>query len=348
MAHAAEVDYAAAMNEAMSNLEVRRLMLVLTNVLTPACVMAVTDCLAGSNVAASFAWLPRLVLPICGGLLLATGFFVAGVLARCHFGLVVNGTKLQMVETGKLALSPLNWLGVTTNFLIITAMSTALGALALCAGLGLGASSWIAAGVVLVAVLAWLPSSHARANRACQEFSLHWQTAEIPIALREEHTRKSLDATSSDISVVVVMAAALFAGLFNALTNLGGIRPNAETTPPVSTIQNAAPVVLLGFAFVSLLFSCRILVRLRIAFGEHSQRLAALRDETDTNAMRWRAQERTYLLYSIVLVLLAATGIMLGYDRSGPVAGMTTGGLALVAGLVWYPATLRAARHRST
>ena len=45
----ADVDFAAAMHEADSNLEVRRLMLVLTNVLTPACVMAVSDCLTGAS-----------------------------------------------------------------------------------------------------------------------------------------------------------------------------------------------------------------------------------------------------------------------------------------------------------
>ena len=119
----ADVDFAAAMHEADSNLEVRRLMLVLTNVLTPACVMAVSDCLSGPSPIEAVAWLPRAVLPLAGALLLVSGLLVTGVVARCHFGLVVNGTKLKKVETGALSLRPLNWLGVTTNFVALTALS---------------------------------------------------------------------------------------------------------------------------------------------------------------------------------------------------------------------------------
>ncbi|MCB9878097.1 MAG: hypothetical protein H6835_10890 [Planctomycetes bacterium] len=344
----ADVDFAAAMHEADSNLEVRRLMLVLTNVLTPACVMAVSDCLTGASPIEAVAWLPRAVVPIAGALLLVSGVLVTGVVARCHFGLVVNGTKLKKVETGALSLRPLNWLGVTTNFVALTALSAALGAMCLVAGLGHGgALAWSAGGAVAALLMAWLPVAHARANRLCEKLDVHWQSGDTSTELRAEHARKSLDGTSADISVVVVMAVALFAGLFNALTNLGAIPADLVVVPSPETIQRRAPFLLLLFLLCSLLLSLRILVRLRLAFGEYSQRLAALRDEQDPTAMRWRLQERTYLLYAIVLALAVATAVMLGWERRGPMLGFAIGGALTVAGGVWYPLVLWRARRKT-
>lgn len=340
-------DFAAAMNEVETNLEVRRLMLVLTNVLTPACVMAVSDCLSGGTFPPSLAWLPPLVLPLCGALLLASGCLVGGVLGRCHFGLVLNGTKMAKVETGALKLQGLNWLGVTTNFVALTALSAALGVVCLGASLGLGMWTWLAAGVVAFALMMWLPICHWRANRRCRALDVHWQTGTPPAELRERHARKSLDGTAADISVVVVMAVALFAGIFNALTNLGGVPTDLALTPPVTTLQTVGATVLSTFLLASLLLSCRILVRLRLAFGTYSQKVAELRGEQDPTAMLWRPAERTYLLYAIVLVLAAASGVLLGYDRGGRTIGFGSGAAVLLAGAVWYPLVVRGARRRA-
>lgn len=342
---AGNTDFAAAMHEVENNLEVRRLMLVLANVLTPACVMAITDCMSGADTNEALAWLPPLIMPIVGGLLLATGFLVTGVVSRCHFGLVLNGTKIRKVETGQLVLRPLNWLGVTTNFLVLTALSSALGTICLTAGLGLGWWAWLGGAATFVVVMLWLPVSHARANRRCKELHVHWQQGTIDKELRIEHSRKSLDSATADISVVVVMAVALFAGVFNALTNVGAINDQLAVTPAPEAIKSFAPVALLVFVLVSLLVSCRILVRLRLAFGEHSRRLASLRDEEDRTAMIWRPQERTYLLYGIVLALAVASAIMLGYERADFVVAMIAGGVTLLAGAAWYPLVLRFARR---
>jgi len=342
---AGNTDFAAAMHEVENNLEVRRLMLVLANVLTPACVMAITDCWSGDGYTEALAWLPPLIMPLVGALLLATGFLVTGVVARCHFGLVLNGTKIRKVETGELLLRPLNWLGVTTNFLILTALSSALGTICLMAGFGLGWWSWLGGAVTFFLMMLWLPISHLRANRRCKELDGHWQQGSIDKELRIEHSRKSLDNTTADISVVVVMAVALFAGVFNALTNLGAISNDLAVTPAPTITKAFAPVILIIFVLVSLLVSCRILVRLRLAFGEHSQRLAGLRDEVDRTAMIWRPQERTYLLYAIVLALAVASAVMLGYERSGGMVAMIAGGITLIAGAAWYPLVLKFARR---
>tara|TARA_R110002072_G_scaffold269796_3_gene429160 strand:- start:22889 stop:23920 length:1032 start_codon:yes stop_codon:yes gene_type:complete len=340
-----DVDFGAAMHEVENNLEVRRLMVVLANVLTPACVMAITDSLSGADMSESLAWLPPLIMPLTGGLLLATGFLVTGVVARCHFGLVLNGTKMRKVETGELKLNPLNWLGVTTNFLVLTALSSALGTICLMAGLGLGWWAWIGGAATMFVVMLWLPISHVRANRRCKELDQHWQHGPVTKELRAEHSRKALDNTTADISVVVVMAVALFAGVFNALTNLGAIADDLAVVPATTTTKALAPVILTSFLLLSLLLSCRILVRLRLAFGQHSHRLATLRDEQDRTAMIWRPQERTYLLYGIVLMLAIASAVMLGYERADSTVAMIAGGATLIAGAVWYPLVLRFARR---
>ncbi|MFK7739764.1 MAG: hypothetical protein AB8H80_05525 [Planctomycetota bacterium] len=346
--HPGQDDFAAAMHEVENNLEVRRLMVVLSNVLTPACVMAVTDAMSGASPSAALAWLPPLVLPICGALLLATGILVTGVVSRCHFGLVVNGTKIRKVQTGELALRSLNWLGVATNFLLLTALSTALGAAGLVAAFdfGHGMWTWLAAGAAFVLVLSWLPISHMRANSLCRRLDDSWQHTSVSSTLRAEHARKSLDGTNADIAVVVVMAVALFAGVFNSLTNVGAIPDQLAVTPPPGTLKVWLPPVLLVFVLGSLLLSCRILVRLRLAFGEHSQTLAELRNEQDPTAMVWRPQERTYLLYAIVLMLAVAAALMLGYQLHGRGAGLIAGGSMLLLGVFWYPLMLRLARRR--
>lgn len=341
-----DTDFEAAMHEVENNLEVRRLMVVLSNVLTPACVMAVTDCLSGADMSPALAWLPPLILPLVGALLLASGFLVTGVVARCHFGLVLNGTKIRKVETGELQLRPLNWLGVTTNFLVLTALSSALGTICLLAGLGCGFWSWLGGAITFVLVMLWLPISHVRANRRCRELDTHWQHGSVKNELRIEHARKGLDSTTADIAVVVVMAVALFAGVFNALTNLGAISNELAVVPATTTTKAIAPAVLTVFLLASLLLSCRILVRLRLAFGEHSLRLANLRDEEDRTAMIWRPQERTYLLYGIVLTLAVASAVMLGYERANGLVAMIAGGVTLLAGAAWYPLVLRWARRK--
>jgi hypothetical protein len=143
-----------------------------------------------------------------------------------------------------------------------------------------------------------------------------------------------------------VMAVALFAGVFNALTNLGGIADAAVVTPPAPVLKATAPAALCGFLTLSLLLSLRILVRLRLAFAQHSRALAELRDEQDPTSHRFRPQERTYLLYSIVLVLAAAAAALLARDLAGPRAAVAAAGAVLAAGAVWYPLVLRGARRR--
>lgn len=321
-------------------------MLVLSNVLTPASVMAVSDCLSGSDYPPAAAWLPGAVLPLCGALLLAAGFLVTGVLGRCHYGLVVNGTKMRKVESGRLDLQPLNWLGVTTNFVALTALSGALGTACLVAALGAQRWALPAAGGTAVLLLLWLPFCHARANRRCRELDAYWQNAQPPADLREQHARKSLDATAADISVVVVMAVALFAGVFNALTNLGAVPAELAIEPPPADLKATAFPVLSAFLLASLLLSGRMLVRLRLAFGEHSRRLATLRNEVDATALKWRPQERTYLLYAIVLVLAAASAVLLVHERVGRTAGLASGAGLLVVGALWYPGVVAAAARR--
>lgn len=104
-----------------------------------------------------------------------------------------------------------------------------------------------------------------------------WQSGAIDASLRELHARKSLDATSADVAVVVTMAAALFAGTFDAACNLGAMGSEAAHGLDRERLQVGGLAGLMLFTLSSLLLSSRIVVRLRIALAEHAGRLAALR-----------------------------------------------------------------------
>jgi hypothetical protein len=342
-------DFRAALHEIHSNLEVRRLMFVLSNILVPACAVALTDCLTGNHYPEAIQWLPEHILAVVGAILSIAGVLVTGILARCHFGLVVNGSKMAAVQqqsSDGFRASSLNWLGVTTNFVALTALSggAGLGLLLASFGWGVGAAvaSLLFAGLLMLS-LQW---NHSRANRLCAKLAPTWQSGPVDLELREQHVRQSLEATTSDISVIVIMAVALFTGLFNSMTNLGGLSPQLTLTPSVETLKDYGIVALSAFALASLLLSSRMVLRLRIALAEHAQRLAELRHEPD-NPWAFNVQERSFLLFSL-LQLLAATSVMiLVWTLAGPKLALAAAGALLLAGLTWYPIRLAGAARRA-
>ncbi len=339
-------DFSAALYEINSNLDVRRLMFVLSNVLVPALAMAMSDCLTGSDYPPELAWLPRHIVVIVGALMAITGTLVCGILVRCHFGMVVNGSKMHRVLTGHFLPRPLNWFGVTTNFVALTALSSGAGLSLMLAAIGYPLLSWVAGPALLVLVLLSLRVNHWRANRLCARLNHEWQYGDVPRELREQHARLSLDATTSDIAVVVTMAAALFAGTFNSMTNLGGIPDELRAVLPVDNIKEMGVTAISAFLMVSLLLSGRMVVRLRIALAEHSEVLAGLRDEPD-DSYSFRTNERTFLLFVVLLVLTSAAGMILVWSLMGTAPGMLTGAGLLALGLIGYPLRLASAGRRA-
>jgi len=339
-------DFEAALHEIESNLNVRRLMIVVANVLVPACTMATVNALSGSNVPEALQWLPHNVLWIVGGVLALGGVWTSAILARCHFGLVVNGTKMAKVQHGTLHAKGLNWLGVTTNFLALTALSAGAG-VALC-GAVLG-YAWVgvAGGLGLVAgLMVMLRVQHARANALCARLDPTWQHGTVPKPLLEQHVRKSLDSTSADVAVVVTMAAALFAGTFDAASNLGSLGADAIPGLRTEDLQVAGVAGLMLFTLASLLLTSRIVVRLRIALAQHATALAKLRDEQD-DPWRFSLWERTHLLYLIVALLASASALMGVWTLARAGAGGVAAGLVFAAHVAWYPIQLAAARRRA-
>ncbi|MCZ6795467.1 MAG: hypothetical protein O7J95_17830 [Planctomycetota bacterium] len=338
-------DFSAALHEVQSNLDVRRLMLVITNVLVPALAMAMTDCMSGSHYSPELAWLPRHIVAIVGLTLAIAGTLVTGILARCHFGLVVNGSKIRHVRTGRFVAYPLNWLGVTTNFTALTALSAGAGFSLFLASIGLSLIAAIAGPALLVALMLYLRVNHWRANRLCRRLESNWQQGAIPVALQEQHARLSLEATASDIAVVVAMAVALFAGMFNGMTNIGGIPPDLELSLPVSVIREWGVVALSGYTLVSLLLSGRMVVRLRLALAEHSRTLARLRSEAD-DPYRFKAGERTFILFLLLELITSVSAVILFWALVGLTAGLAAGAGVVLLGLVAYPTRLARARRR--
>ncbi|MCA8955084.1 MAG: hypothetical protein KDC87_03365 [Planctomycetes bacterium] len=341
---AAAQDFRAAVREFRSNVEVRRLMFVVANVLVPALVMAAADAMSGADYPPELAFVPRRILSLTGGIAALSGLLIGLVLARCHMGMVIQGNKLAKVLHGRLELAPVNLLGVTPNFLLLTGISAAGGLCLACIAWGL--AWWLSAllgAALLVVLMAMLLRDHRRALATARRLDAAWTHAPIAIELREQHATDSLEDTTADIAVVVTMAAALFAGAFNALTNVGGIADQLVLEIPPHTLKRVAVPTLAWFMVVSLLLSCRMVVRLRIALAQHSSTLAGLRQEPD-DPWRFKPLERTFLLYGIVLVLACASGGIAGRSLgSGVAAWVATGALAM-AGLCWYPFALRLAR----
>ena len=311
-----DADFRAAMNEVRSNIEVRRLMLVISHVLVPALAMAMTDSMTGSHYTEAIEWLPENILSIVGAILVLAGAITTGVLARCHFGLVVNGNKMRRVVTGASDHRPLNWLGVTTNFTALTALSSGAGLALLLVSLGQGWIGVVAGPALCVALMLFLRVQHWRANRLSQRLEANWEHGEVPVSLREEHARQSLEDTTSDVSVVVTMGAALFAGTFNAMTNVGGVADGLDLGLPIAAVREWGLVAVSGYTLVSLLLSGRMVIRLRIALADHSRTLARLREEPD-DPYRFSIRERTFLLYVLQLVLTCVCALVLLWTLAG-------------------------------
>ena len=339
---AAAQDYRAAMNEIRSNLDVRRLMLVVSHVLVPALAMAMSDCLSGSDYPEELAWLPRCILPIVGATLAVSGLLTTGILARCHFGLVVNGAKIERVRRGEFQARPLNWLGVTTNFVALTALSSGAGTALLLATLVDSIIAIAAAISLVVLLLLYLRVTHWRANRLARNLAPSWMQGDVPTSLEEEHARLSLDATTSDISVVVTMGIALFVGAFNSLTNIGAIPESLQLAIDAHLVRQHGVTVIASFAVLSLLLSGRMVVRLRLALAEHSAKLARLRDESDT-PYRFSPRERTYLFYLLQLSATCVCALIAGWSISGPAVGAVLAAVVGAIGALSYPWRLRRA-----
>jgi hypothetical protein len=338
-------DFEAALHEVESNLDVRRLTFVLGNILVPAMVMAMSDAMAGTEYPPEIAWLPRNILWLVGGVLAIGGVLVSAILARCHFGLVVNGSKMRKVTTGAEEISPLNWLGVTTNFTALTALSSGAGLALTILAIAEPRIAVIAGAVLVVLLVLWLRATHWRANRLCRRLYPSWQQGAVRLSLREEHARKSLDATTADISVIVTMAAALFAGAFSAMTNIGGIPDSLELGLATRDLKAHGLAALSGYTLLSLLLSARMVVRLRIALGDHSATLARLRNEPDEPfAFRWT--ERTFLLFLVVELLAATCAVIFAWTLVDERAGRIFGGVVIVTGVIGYVLRLGWARGR--
>src|SRR5690606_13848354 len=229
---------------------------------------------------------------------------------------------------------------------------TALSALSAGAGFALALLAWSAplacAALILtpILVMAHLHLTHARANRLAARLVAYWQHGPVPLELEERHARLSLEATTADVSVIVTMAAALFAGAFSAMTNLGGIPSSLESAVPVAWIKDHGLAALSAYTTLSLLLSARMVIRLRLALAEHSSALARLRKETD-DAWRFRVEERTFLLHLLVALLVAFSGTILVWTLGDALVGITTGVALGIVSVLSYPISLARERRRA-
>ncbi|MCB1282630.1 MAG: hypothetical protein KDB18_13995 [Salinibacterium sp.] len=309
--------------------------------------MAVADSLSGSDRPESLAWFPPLVLPLVGLLLAMSGVVVCIVLMRCHLGLVINSTKMRSVVEGRTDVAPLNWLGVTTNFVILIALSVLLGML-FCAGsiLSMGLSMALG-GAAVLGLLVLLPWNHRRAAALAQRLAPAWEKGEVSETLRERHIKASLDDASADMAIVVTMAAALFTGLFAAMSNLGNLDPALGSSLPIVAIQRWGICVLSGYMLISVLLSGRMVIRLRVAIADHSASLARLRNETD-EPYRFQLLESSFLLHLVVVLLAAFAACLFGAALRDLATGLILAAVLTLWSILRYVFVLRRAARRSS
>ena len=340
-------DFDGALAEVESNLDIRRLLLVIMHVLLPALALAVADALAAPMPADGMLWFHAHICAVSGAVLAVAGLLVCIVLARCHLGLVVNGSKIAKLERGEVRIRGLNWLGVTTNFVALTALAGAGGLTLLLAALGLGGLLAIlcGAGFFVLCFLAFR-INHARANRLVRRLEGHWEGGGLRPEQEERHAQESLNAANADISIVVTMAAALFAGLYNAITVLLGASEQAAGEFAAETVRSHSAAVLGGYLWISSFLSLRMLARLRLAIGDESARLARLREEPD-DPWRFRLLERSFLLFQLSSLFAAAA--LLVFVSSLGHAGL--GGVLALAqwllGTIWWALLLRVRARRA-
>lgn len=341
-----EQDWRAAMSEIRTNVEVRRLMFVFMHVLLPGMVMAAADALSGADFPPELAWVPRHILAFTGVVLLVAGTVVAVVLARCHFGLVVNSMKMACVEHGTFVPRPLNWLGVTTSFVILCALSSAGGVFLAAAAAGQALAGAGAAAAVFLALLGVLVWNHRRANELAGRLKSHWERSAVPLPLRERHVTNSLEDCNADIAVAVTMAAALFTGFFAAMTNLGAIPDGLAAGIAVADLKRHGIPACSGYLVVSLLLTARMVLRLRGGIAGHSLDLAALRGEPD-DPWRFNPLERTFLLYLVVVAILAAAAVFLAWTWTGGAAAAALAGGVVAVAVLAYVSFLGAGRRKA-
>ncbi|MCR4317478.1 MAG: hypothetical protein NUW37_14155 [Planctomycetes bacterium] len=344
-------DFSAALREIKGNFDIRRLLFVITNLVLPGVVIALGDLVSGPEYPESGMWFARHIFEFAGLVVILLGFVVGKILVRCHYGLVINGAKLNVSKDGSAKLLSLNWLGVTGSFIILSALSV-------------GAATFVVAKCfldfrlsVILGVIAFLINplllnlNHWRANRALKKLIPSWSKEDVSQENEEHHAILSLEATNQDIAVIVAMAAALFVGFFSAIANFGSMQESVDYDIPAALVKRYAIFFVSSYLVVTMALSALMVVRLRVSIAEFSETLARLRNEPD-DPWRFKFSERTFSLYMFIVMLGSFSTYLLfrslecfdGFEAaSGDLWGRFSffmAGTVAIIGTIWYAGKL--------
>ena len=302
----ADDEYFGAITEIQRNLKERRLMFTILNILLPGILLGLGDMLSGADYPAHLSWILRHSIILAAGFLFTIAMIISFIIMRCHFGLVINGTKLGKIHTGSLNISRLSFRSIALNFVFVNSIIAGACALLVCRIVDL---RWFgiafASGTILVLMILFY-INHKKASIKCRKLDKFWEPGEVSLKMLEKHKLVSLEATNDDISIIAAMSAAVFIGFYSALSNISGINPTLQLDLPVDIIKNPGISWLTGFICILILFSSLMIARLRLAIGKFSVEIAELHGETD-DAYRFKVYEKTFLLYMITIFLAACT-----------------------------------------
>jgi hypothetical protein len=218
--------------------------------------------------------------------LLVPSLVVALRFARLHGGLMINGilyARLMQDQTFTRRGDPQrsarhNFFGV--SFLQFVLVDLIAGFSAAILALALAAPLWLAVAIGIAIVLGWL-GLYARFFRQAVRFALHKiatdSTAPFDKNEWQEHVAGSLEQANHGLLGELAFTGLIVFSVFETLSGLGGIKPNATEELTSEQIQAYGPLVYSSLMLVTCLLELVIYIRVRVAIGNFSLQL----DPTD-------------------------------------------------------------------
>ena len=293
------------LSELEKNLESRRLLLVVLHIAVPtALVLAPAQVKIGAKLSAVSlfgAFAPAFAaLFVC-----VVSVYVAIAVTRCHYGNVINGSLVEYSLYGKNVETDVNWKGVSLNFYCLSVLSFLTSLFAFVRMYIEFEMSYFIQILLLTCLIAtalwlfrWLHNKAVDTARSEVGRCQHNQERLYSI---DNHCDITLKACVSDISVVVVMAMAIFSSVMVFQAELISLNPNEFNRSSTKILISHGPILVYVYGISAMVLSQIMIIRLRLAIALYVSKTV---DEEMVKQV-WRTSwiEKTHLLYQILVFL---------------------------------------------
>lgn len=290
--------------------EIRRLMLVVLHIALPALLFTTLNLLkmAFALKSSSYELASVVIISLVAGAVVAS--LITLVMLRCHKGIVMTAydVNYHLYNDTKTAL--LNPMGVTTCFYFLAIASVLYCLILLAFVIGIFESSTFGNIKIAFFCLAIFFVAYVVLHFTHEEAS---STAKAQKKLKDitknptDHRVMSVEATISDMSVLIVMSVSLISALGLIASEIIILASNQAAV--YQKLFSLFTHVTLIYVIFVILLSQIMFIRLRVALAEHSCELGFL-SERRSYAWKLTAVERSFFLY-LLLCLFAVTTILL-------------------------------------